>query len=117
MIDDDDRPAIDPAAARAADDLMAEGAEDDDELEDDDDAPPSRRRDLVIPDDPTVLSHLLSGIVQIELPRRQALLEAATTTERLEALIRLLDRELLLLARRLRLFAPDPRLMRGPRRS
>ena len=40
-----------------------------------------RRRDLVIPDDPTVLSYLLSGIVQLELPRRQALLEAATTVE------------------------------------
>jgi Lon protease-like protein len=76
-----------------------------------------RRRDLVIPDDPTVLSYLLSGIVQIELPRRQALLEASTTTERLEALVRLLDRELLLLAGRLRLFAPDPRLLRGARRS
>jgi Lon protease-like protein len=76
-----------------------------------------RRRDLVIPDDPTVLSYLLSGIVQIELPRRQALLEAATTTERLEALVRLLDREVLLLKSRLRLFAPDARLMRGPRRS
>jgi hypothetical protein len=71
----------------------------------------------VIPDDPTVLSHLLSGIVQIELPRRQALLEARTTTERLEALIRLLDREVLLLAARLRLFTPDPRLARGLRRS
>jgi Lon protease-like protein len=76
-----------------------------------------RRRDLVIPDDPTVLSYLLSGIVQIELPRRQALLEASTTADRLEALVRLLDRELLLLASRLRLFAPDPRLLRGPRRS
>jgi Lon protease-like protein len=75
------------------------------------------RRDLVIPDDPTVLSYLLSGIVQIELPRRQGLLEAATTVERLEALVRLLDREILLLASRLRLFAPDPRLLRGPRRS
>jgi Lon protease-like protein len=76
-----------------------------------------RRRDLVIPDDPTVLSYLLSGLVQIELPRRQALLEAATPTERLEALVRLLDREVLLLKSRLRLFAPDARLMRGPRRS
>ena len=45
------------------------------------------RRDLVIPDDPTVLSYLLSGIVQIELPRRQALLEAPTTVDRLEALV------------------------------
>jgi Lon protease-like protein len=73
--------------------------------------------DLTIPDDPTVLSYLLSGITQIELPRRQALLEAATTTERLEALISLLDRELFLLSNRLRLFAPDQTLMRGSRRS
>jgi Lon protease-like protein len=100
---------------------VAAAAEDD---EDDDEEPAGsrssaagRRRDLVIPDDPTVLSHLLSGIVQIELPRRQALLEARTTTERLEGLIRILDRELLLLAGRLRLFAPDPRLARGLRRS
>ena len=71
----------------------------------------------MIPDDPTVLSYLLSGIVQVELPRRQALLEADTTTDRLEALIRLLDRELLLLRRRLRLFAPDPRQLIGARRS
>jgi len=76
-----------------------------------------RKRDLVIPDDPTVLSYLLSGIVQLELPRRQALLEAATTVIRLEALIRLLDRELVLLAHRLRLFSPDVGTLRGPRRS
>ena len=76
-----------------------------------------RRRELVIPDDPTVLSYLLSGIVQAELPLRQALLEAATTVERLEALVRLLDREILMLTHRLRLFAPDPRLLGGPRRS
>ena len=75
-----------------------------------------RRRDLVIPDDPTVLSYLLSGIVQIELPRRQALLEASTTVERLEALVKLLDREVMLLASRLVVRA-DPRLLRGPRRS
>lgn len=74
-------------------------------------------RDLVIPDDPTVLSYLLSGIVEVELPRRQALLEAETTVERLESLIRLLDRELMLLTSRLRIFAPDPRLMGGARRS
>jgi Lon protease-like protein len=106
----------DIASEDTADDVLS--AVDDEE----DDEPPTspgseRRRDLVIPDDPTVLSHLLSGIVQIELPRRQALLEARTTTERLEGLIRLLDRELLLLAGRLRLFAPDPRLARGLRRS
>src|SRR3954447_20097968 len=81
------------------------------------DSDPPTRRDLDIPDDPTVLSYLLSGIVQVELPRRQALLEASTTVERLEALVKLLDREVMLLAGRLRLFAPDPRLLRGPRRS
>ncbi len=75
------------------------------------------RRDLVIPDDPTVLSYLLSGIVQLELPRRQALLEAATTVIRLESLIRLLDREVALLGHRLRLFSPDQGSLRGPRRS
>jgi len=72
---------------------------------------------LTIPDDPTVLSHLLSGIVQVELPHRQRLLEAPTTVARLEELISLLDREVLLLSRRLRLFAIDPRVVDGPRRS
>ena len=112
VIDDippDDLPSDILAAAEAAD---AEADEEDSDV-----SGSGRRRDLVIPDDPTVLSHLLSGIVQIELPRRQALLEARTTTERLEALIRLLDREVLLLAARLRLFTPDPRLARGLRRS
>ena len=72
---------------------------------------------LTIPDDPTVLSYLLSGIVQVELPRRQRLLEAATTVARLEELISLLDREVMLLSRRLRLFTLDPRVVDGPRRS
>ena len=114
VIDDippDDLPSDILAAAEAAD---AEAEEDEEETGG---VGSGRRRDLVIPDDPTVLSHLLSGIVQIELPRRQALLEARTTTERLETLIRLLDREVLLLAARLRLFTPDPRLARGLRRS
>jgi Lon protease-like protein len=81
-----------------------------------DDEPPTRR-DLVIPDDPTVLSYLLSGIVQIELPRRQALLEADTTVERLEGLVALLEREVVLLGRRLRFFSPDPKILGGARRS
>lgn len=76
---------------------------------------PLTRRDLTIPDDPTVLSHLLSGIVQAELPRRQDLLEAVTTVERLERLITLLDREIALLTGRLRWFAPDPRELGGAR--
>jgi Lon protease-like protein len=84
---------------------------------DDDDDAEGTTHDLVIPDDPTVLSHLLSGIIQVELPRRQALLEAETTVARLEALIRLLDREIMLLSGRLALFAPDPRLTGGARRS
>ena len=81
-----------------------------------DDAPPTRH-DLTIPDDPTVLSYLLSGIVQVELPRRQELLEAETTVERLEGLVALLEREVTLLGRRLRFFAPDPKSLGGARRS
>jgi len=81
------------------------------------DAEPPTRKDLDIPDDPTVLSYLLSGIVQVELPRRQALLEAPTTVERLDGLIALLEREVLLLGRRLRYFTPDPATIGGARRS
>ena len=84
--------------------------------DDDADPPPRRRRRVLIPDDPTVLSHLLAGILQIELPRRQALLELGTTEERLLALLGLIDREILLLRRRLRAFIPDARVV-GPRRS
>jgi uncharacterized protein len=75
-----------------------------------------RKRRVTIPDDPTVLSYLLAGIVQIESPRRQALLEAATSEARLRALLSILDREAILLERRLRLFRPDVRLT-GARRS
>ncbi len=106
--DEDERIPLDDAPVVA--EVVASAADDDD-----DDAPTAN--DLVIPDDPTVLSYLLSGIVQAELPRRQALLEAETTVERLEALIRLLDREVMLLTSRLRLFSPDPRMMGGARRS
>jgi len=66
------------------------------------------RRRVVIPDDPTTLSYLLAGIIQVELPRRQALLEATTTDERLRDLLELIDRETLLLRRRLRAFIPTP---------
>jgi len=75
-----------------------------------------RKRRVTIPDDPTVLSYLLAGIVQVEAPRRQALLEAATTEARLRVLLALIDREVFLLDRRLRLFKPDARLL-GSRRS
>ncbi len=87
-------------------------SEDDDDDDGDEDA-----TELTIPDDPTVLSYLLSGIVQVELPRRQRLLEAETTEERLQELVALLDREVLLLGERLRYFAPDPRTLGGPVRS
>jgi len=64
---------------------------------------------VTIPDDPTVLSYLLSGIIQVDQPRRQALLEAATTVERIAELLRLIDREIVLLERRLRNYSVDPR--------
>jgi uncharacterized protein len=61
-------------------------------------------------EDPTALAHVVSGLVQAELPRRQQLLEAATTEERLADLDGLLEREVVLLSRRLGPYAPDPRL-------
>jgi Lon protease-like protein len=71
-------------------------------------AGPSRQ--LRIPDDPTALSYLLSGIVQVDPLTRQLLLEAATTEERLEEVDRLLAREVRLLEERLRYYVADPRL-------
>ena len=76
----------------------------------------ARRRRVTIPDDPTVLSHLLAGILQVETPRRQTLLEAATTEDRLRGLLDLIDRETFLLRRRLRFFRPEPHVV-GARRS
>jgi Lon protease-like protein len=90
------------------------GDGDPDEAADEPDAP--RRRRVTIPDDPTVLSHLLAGILQVEAPRRQALLEAATTEDRLRGLLALIDRETVLLQRRLRFFRPETRVI-GARRS
>jgi uncharacterized protein len=66
-------------------------------------------RRAAIPDDPTILSYLLSGIIQVDQPKRQELLEAATTEARLRELLRLIDREVVLLERRLRNFTIDPR--------
>ena len=64
-------------------------------------------RRLIIPDDPTTLSYLLSGIIQVDAVRRQQLLEAESTEARLAALDRLIDRELWMLRRRLRMFTFD----------
>ncbi|HUP54994.1 MAG TPA: LON peptidase substrate-binding domain-containing protein [Methylomirabilota bacterium] len=99
---DDDDDDVEPAAA--GDELVG------------DQEPPRRTRRVAIPDDPTILSYLLAGILQVESPRRQALLEAATTEERLRGLLTLIDREILLLQRRLRFFRADVRVA-GPRRS
>jgi len=66
--------------------------------------------DLGIPRDPTVLSHVLSGIVQVEALRRQGLLEMPTTERRLEELEHLLELEIALLQRGLGTYSPDPRL-------
>jgi uncharacterized protein len=66
---------------------------------------------LNIPDDPSQLSFLLTGIVQVEPERRQALLEALSAEARLRALDELLDRELVLLAQRLAPFQADRRAL------
>ncbi len=63
--------------------------------------------ELMIPDEPTALSYLLTGIVELDLPRRQALLEASTTELRLAALAAVLEREIEMLGRRLRIYSPD----------
>jgi Lon protease-like protein len=85
-----------------------------DAIDDDDDPEREARLEeaakrLVIPDDPTTLSYLLSGIIQVDSVRRQRLLEADTALERLKALDDLIDRELWMLRRRLRFFSPDQR--------
>jgi Lon protease-like protein len=122
---------LQPRSGETADEIdvrvEVETADDDDEPEttpdaaDPSEAPATGEtggttRRVAIPDDPTVLSYLLAGILQIEAPRRQALLEAETTESRLRVLLGLIDRENLLLRRRLRFFRPEVR-MAGPRRS
>jgi len=62
------------------------------------------------PDDPATLAHVVSGLVEAELPRRQRLLEAETAEDRLAELDALLAREIALLARRLAPYVADPRL-------
>jgi Lon protease-like protein len=71
---------------------------------------------LAPPGDPVALGHVVSGLVQTDLRRRQRLLEATTTEERLADLDALLGSEIALLARRLGPYAPDPR-MPGLRRN
>ena len=107
----DVRVEVDAPEVATAPDEPPEPAEVDlviDDIADAAPADPPMGSSLRIPDDPTTLSYLLAGIVAIEDPRRQALLEAASTVERLTALVELLDREIVLLGHRLRLFTPDP---------
>ena len=66
-----------------------------------------------IPDDPSQLSFLLTGILQVEPLRKQTLLEATTAEERLRDLDRLLDRELRLLRERLAPYAPERHALTG----
>jgi Lon protease-like protein len=73
------------------------------------DDPDATRAALRIPDDPSALSFLLTGIVQVEMDRKQALLEASSAEERLRDIDALLDRELKLLQARLAPFAVDRR--------
>lgn len=77
------------------------------------DDPEATRAALRIPDDPSALSYLLTGIVQVEPDRKQALLEAAGAEARLLALDDLLDRELRLLDARLGPYAVDRRSLAG----
>jgi Lon protease-like protein len=77
------------------------------------DDPEATRAALRIPDDPTALSFLLTGIVQVEADRKQALLEATGAVERLRELDALLDRELNLLGARLAPFSVDRQGLAG----
>lgn len=72
-------------------------------------------RKLVEPEDPTALSYVLSGLIQVELPSRQRLLEAATTELRLRRLDGLLGREIDLLHRDLKPLVVDARGAEGRR--
>ena len=56
-------------------------------------------RRLSSPDDPVTVSHLVGGLLQVDLGDRQALLEEPTAEARLARLEALLDRELQLLGR------------------
>jgi Lon protease-like protein len=75
------------------------------------DNPEATRAALRIPEDPSTLSYLLTGIVQVEPDRKQDLLEAASAEERLAQLDALLDRELRLLGARLGPFSVDRRVL------
>lgn len=89
-----------PREARSAPEVVVRPSRDSDDV----------AADLRVPDEPTALSHLLAGIVELDLPHRQALLEADTTELRLAAVAALLEREISFLGSRLRIYTPDLRL-------
>lgn len=64
-------------------------------------------RRLIAEGDPTAVSWLLTGLVALDLPARQALLEVPDTVTRLQRLERHLDREMTLLGRGLRPLAVE----------
>jgi Lon protease-like protein len=64
-------------------------------------------RRLAVPDDPLALSYVLGGLVHVELPARQALLEAPDAESRLLQLDALLSREIRFLGRRLKPLVVD----------
>ena len=68
---------------------------------------------LRIPSEPSALSFLLTGIVQVEPERRQLLLEAHSAVERLRELDTVLGHEMDLLRRRLAPFSVDRRMLAG----
>jgi Lon protease-like protein len=98
-----------PEGRRGADVEREPGQAADGDIEDDadEDDRPALASALRIPDDPSHLSFLLTGILQVEPSRKQALLEATTAEHRLRELDRVLDRELQLLRARLAPFRPD----------
>lgn len=65
-------------------------------------------RRLTSTSDPTVLSYVITGLVQVELAIRQNLLEAPDTVSRLSGLNALLVREIQLLSRHLKPLVLDP---------
>ncbi|HXG40833.1 MAG TPA: hypothetical protein VNJ28_07815, partial [Candidatus Limnocylindrales bacterium] len=66
---------------------------------------------LEIPREPIAFSYLVAGLLQVDHPTRQRLLETPAADARLAALDRLLEREIDLLGQGLLPHLPDPRLV------
>lgn len=67
-------------------------------------------RRLTATSDPTELSYLVSGLIQVETRQRQSLLETLDTASRLTGLDAILRREIQLLSRHLKPLALNPRV-------